>query len=73
MKPPTEKSTDHFKKMLEAPCPNHHHPVKHTYKDCGLLSKILSKEEPSRRGPEPRETVCRKEKAPLSPTRPDVC
>jgi hypothetical protein len=43
-KTPTEEATDHFKKMLEAPCPNQHYLVQHACKDCGMLRKFLSKE-----------------------------
>jgi hypothetical protein len=28
--------------MLEGPCPNHANPVKHAYKDCGLMKKLLA-------------------------------
>jgi hypothetical protein len=28
--------------MLEGPFPNHAYPVKHAYKDCGLMKKFLS-------------------------------
>jgi hypothetical protein len=38
----TGETLDHFKKMLEKPCPNHTFPVKHLYKDCALLKKYLS-------------------------------
>jgi hypothetical protein len=30
---PTEGTPNHFKKLLEGPCPNHAFPVKHLYKD----------------------------------------
>jgi hypothetical protein len=39
-KPPNEEAIDHFEKLLEAPCPNHHYPVWHAYKDCRLLKKV---------------------------------
>jgi hypothetical protein len=29
--------------MLEGPCPNHAYPIKHAYKDCGLMKKFLSR------------------------------
>jgi hypothetical protein len=39
----TEGTTDHFEKMLEGPCPNHAYPIKHAYKDYGLMKKFLSR------------------------------
>ena len=39
---PTEGTPNHFKKMLEGPCPNHAFPVKHPLKDCSLMRKFLS-------------------------------
>jgi hypothetical protein len=41
-KVPAEGTPDHFEKMLEGPCPNHAYPVKHAYKECGLMKKFLS-------------------------------
>ena len=38
---PMEGTLNHFKKMLEGPCPNHAFPTKHLYKDCGLMRKYL--------------------------------
>jgi hypothetical protein len=38
----SEGTLDHFKKMLEGPCPNHAYPIKHAYKDCGLMKRFLS-------------------------------
>lgn len=52
-KPLTEEATDHFKQMLEAPCPNHRYPVWHAYKECGLLKKFLCMEVSSEKGPKP--------------------
>jgi hypothetical protein len=68
-RPPTEETTDHFKKLLEAPCLNHRYLVRHAYKDCGLLKKFLSKEIPSERGPEPRRDRKPRERRSLSPPR----
>jgi hypothetical protein len=34
---------DYFEKMLEGPYPNHTYPVKHAYKDCGLMKKFLAR------------------------------
>ena len=39
---PTEGTPDHFKKLLEGPCPNHAFLVKHLYKDCILMKRFLS-------------------------------
>lgn len=39
-RPPTEEATDHFEKLLEAPCTNRRDPVRHAYKDYGSLSKF---------------------------------
>ena len=39
---PTEGTLDHFKKLLEGPCPNHDFPIKHLYKDCGLMKLFMS-------------------------------
>jgi hypothetical protein len=37
-----EGAPDHFEKLLEGPCLNHAYPVKHLYKDYGLMEKFLS-------------------------------
>ena len=37
-----EGTQNHFEKLLEGACPNHAFPVKHLYKDCGLLKQFLS-------------------------------
>ena len=39
---PTEGTLNHFKKLLKGPCPNHAFPVKHLYKDNGLMKRFLS-------------------------------
>ena len=39
---PTEGTLDHIEKLLEGPCLNHSFPVKHLYKDCGLMKRFLS-------------------------------
>jgi hypothetical protein len=39
---PAEGTLDHFEKMVEGPCPNHAYPVKHAYKDYGLMKKFLA-------------------------------
>ena len=39
---PTERTPNHFKKLLEGPCPNHAFSVKHLYKDYSLLRRFLS-------------------------------
>ena len=38
----TEGTPDHFEKLLEGPCPNHAFPIKHLYKDCVLMKRLLS-------------------------------
>ena len=38
---PTESTPNHFKKLLEGPCPNHAFPIKHLYKDCGIMKHFL--------------------------------
>lgn len=50
----TKEAINHFEKMLEAPCPNHHYPIWHAYKSYVLHWKFLTKEASSRRGPEPQ-------------------
>ena len=37
----TKGTPNHFKKLLEGPCPNHAFPVKHLYKDYGLMKWFL--------------------------------
>ena len=39
---PMEGTPDHFEKPLEGSFPNHSFPVKHLYKDCGLMKWFLS-------------------------------
>ena len=39
---PTEGTLNHFEKLLEGPCLNHAFPVKHLYKDCALMKRVLS-------------------------------
>ena len=39
---PMEGTLNHFEKLLEGPCLNHTFPVKHLYKDCGLMRWFLS-------------------------------
>ena len=34
---------NHFEKLLEGPCPNRAFPVKHLYKDYGLMKQFLSR------------------------------
>ena len=31
----------HFDKLMESPCTNHAYPIKHLYKDCELLKRLL--------------------------------
>ena len=37
-----EGTLDHFEKLLEGPCPNNSFPIKHLYKDCGLMKRFFS-------------------------------
>ena len=39
---PMEGTPNHFKKLLEGPCPNHAFLVKHLLKDCSLMRWFLS-------------------------------
>ena len=39
---PTEGTPDHFEKLLEGPCLSHAFPIKHLYKDYGLMRWFLS-------------------------------
>jgi hypothetical protein len=39
---PAEGTLDHFEKMLEGLCLNHAYPIKHAYKDYGLMKKFLA-------------------------------
>ena len=39
---PVEGTLNHFEKLFEGPCSNHAFPVKHLYKDCGLMKRFLS-------------------------------
>jgi hypothetical protein len=56
---------DHFEKMLEGLCSNHAYPVKHAYKDRGIMKKFLarsSKQKDGKKKPDPPEdTVEEKE------------
>ena len=40
---PTEGTLNHFKKLLEGPCPNHAFPIKDLYKDYVLMKRFLSR------------------------------
>ena len=31
----------HFHELMESPCTNHNYPIKHLYKDCQLLKRLL--------------------------------
>ena len=42
VKPKNNPPTNHFEKLLEAPCTHHEGPVKHTLKDCNLMKKFLT-------------------------------
>ena len=40
-KQPQQGLPDHFNKLMDSPCTNHAYPVKHLYKDCELLKRLL--------------------------------
>ena len=40
-KQPQQDLLGHFHKPMEIPCTNHTYPVKHLYKDCELLKRLL--------------------------------
>ena len=55
---PAEGTPNHFKKLLEGPCPNHAFLVKHLYKDYSLMRKFLSKNSnKGEQGKEPAPTT----------------
>jgi len=55
---PMEGTPNHFKKLLEGPCPNHVFPVKHLLKDYGLMRKFLSRSSnKGEQGKEPAPTA----------------
>ena len=54
---PTEGTPNHFKKLLEGPCPNHAFPIKHIYKDCGLMRWFLSGSSDKGNGKDPDLTI----------------
>jgi hypothetical protein len=63
----TEGAPYHFEKMLEVPCPNHAYPIKHAYKDYGLINKFLSwgsKKGDGKKKPDPREMMPKRRRTP---------
>ena len=38
---PQQGLLDHFNELMESPCTSHAYPVKHLYKDCELLMRLL--------------------------------
>jgi hypothetical protein len=34
---------DHFKRLLDAPCPHHEVPVKHTLRECRLMKNYIKR------------------------------
>ena len=40
-KQPQQGLSDHFNELMESPCTNHAYPIKHLYKDCELLKRLL--------------------------------
>jgi hypothetical protein len=62
-----EGALDHFEKMLEGPCPNHTYPIKHAYKDYGLMKKFLSrgsKKGDGKKKPDPPEMTSKRRRTP---------
>ena len=41
-RPKSNPPTDHFEKLLEAPCTNHEGLMKHALKDCNLMKSYLA-------------------------------
>ena len=48
-KQPQQDLLGHFHELKESPCTNHTYPIKHLYKDCELLKRLL------RQAGEPKE------------------
>jgi hypothetical protein len=51
---------DHFARLLDAPCPHHEVPVKHTLRECRLMKNYVKRtlkpkmaDQPERQGPSP--------------------
>ena len=40
-KQPQQGQPDHFNKLMDSPCTNNAYPIKHLYKDYGLLKCFL--------------------------------
>ena len=40
-KQPQQGLLDHFNELMKSPCTNHAYPIKHLYKDCELLKRLL--------------------------------
>ena len=40
-KQPQQGLPKHFNELMESPCTNHAYPIKHLYKDCELLKRLL--------------------------------
>ena len=38
---PQQDPLGHFDKLMEGPCTNHDYPIKHLYRDCQLLKRLL--------------------------------
>jgi hypothetical protein len=69
----TEGVPDHFEKMLKGPCSNHPYPIKHAYKDYGLMKKFMvgkSKKGDGKKKPDPRRTTPRRRTTMASRRRP---
>ena len=49
-KQPQQGLPNHFNKLMDDPCPNHAYPVKHLYKECELLKRVLRQAGGSKEG-----------------------
>jgi hypothetical protein len=39
---PVRSPTDHFNRLLEEACPNHTYPIRHKFKDCGMMRSFMT-------------------------------
>jgi hypothetical protein len=59
-------SKEHFERLLDAPCPHHEVPVKHTLRECRLMKNYVNDtleprgvDHPKKGGPSPTTTTAR--------------
>jgi hypothetical protein len=48
-------SKDHFERLLDAPCPHHEVPVKHSLRDCLLMKNYVNDTLPPRTADQPKQ------------------